>query len=48
MQPPNGFGPMEDRNNPKDNVKKYALFGLYIAIMAGALVFIIKYKRRKI
>lgn len=48
MQPPNGFGHMEDRNNPKDNVKKYALFGLYIAIMAGALVFIIKYKRRKI
>ena len=48
MQPPNGFGPMEDRNNPKANIKKYALFGLYIAIMAGALVFIIKYKRRKI
>lgn len=48
MQPSEGFGPMGTSRNSGPDIKKIALCGLYMAIMAAAVILLAKYKRRKI
>ena len=48
MQPSEGFGAMGTSRNSGPDIKKIALCGLYMAIMAAAVILLAKYKRRKI
>ena len=48
MQSPAGFDPTGANRNSGFDVKKIALCGLYMAIMAAAVILLTKYKRRKI
>ncbi len=48
MQPSEGFGPMGTSRNSGPDIKKIALCGLYMVIMAAAVILLAKYKRRKI
>lgn len=48
MQPSEEFGPMGTSRNSEPDIKKIALCGLYMVIMAAAVILLAKYKRRKI